>query len=75
MRRIVRCAFTSTLLRISVVFHVKVNASPSLNAENPGDHELKMQLISDVLDVVDLEERLTGDEQRWVHSPPCACSY
>lgn len=47
----------------------KVNASPSLSTENATDHALKTQLISDVLDVVDLEERLGGKEQRWgLHS-------
>ena len=42
-----------------------MNASPSLSAENPLDHTLKTQLIEDVLDVVDLEGRLQGDEQRY----------
>lgn len=42
----------------------KVNASPSLSAENAADRSLKTQLISDVLDVVDLEGRLAGDERR-----------
>ncbi|CAM9615612.1 unnamed protein product [Ectocarpus sp. 4 AP-2014] len=42
---------------------LEVNASPSLSAENAADKELKTQLISDVLDVVDLEGRLEGDEQ------------
>ncbi|CAM9426071.1 unnamed protein product [Scytosiphon promiscuus] len=55
---------------------LEVNASPSLSAENAADKSLKTQLISDVLDVVDLEGRLSGDEQRvggfrliWANGP------
>eukprot|EP00752_Nemacystus_decipiens_P001650 g1604.t1 len=55
---------------------IEVNASPSLSAENAADRNLKTQLISDALDVVDLEGRLAGDEQRvgsfrliWANGP------
>lgn len=59
-------AFSAPLsaLFLSLMRRAKVNASPSLSAENAADRNLKSQLISDVLDVVDLEGRLAGDEQR-----------
>ena len=42
----------------------QVNASPSFSAENPADHALKTELIKDVLDVIDLEERLPEGTQK-----------
>ncbi|CAM9870546.1 unnamed protein product [Phaeothamnion confervicola] len=36
---------------------LEVNASPSLSADSPGDYALKTALLSDVLDVLDLEGR------------------
>ncbi|CAN0211353.1 unnamed protein product, partial [Discosporangium mesarthrocarpum] len=43
---------------------LEVNASPSLSAENPSDLALKSKLISHVLDVVDMERKLNGFEER-----------
>jgi tubulin polyglutamylase TTLL9 len=43
-------------------FLIEVNASPSLTAEHATDRDLKMRLLSDVLDVLDLEGVNTGDE-------------
>ncbi|EKX42067.1 hypothetical protein GUITHDRAFT_158162 [Guillardia theta CCMP2712] len=41
---------------------LEVNASPSLTADTASDHELKCGMLDDLLDVIDLEERRTGDE-------------
>ena len=43
---------------------IEVNASPALTASNPDDYELKWGLCQDVVDVVDLEGNLTGEERR-----------
>jgi tubulin polyglutamylase TTLL9 len=39
-----------------------VNASPSLTADTASDHELKCGMLEDMLDVLDLEEKRSGDE-------------
>lgn len=41
---------------------IEVNASPSLTADTASDHELKCGLLDDLLDVIDIEEKRTGDE-------------
>lgn len=41
---------------------LEVNASPSLTADTSSDHELKCGMLDDLLDVIDLEEKRTGDE-------------
>jgi len=41
---------------------VEVNASPSLTANTRDDYDLKFKMLSDVLDVADLEGRRRGDE-------------
>ena len=43
---------------------LEVNASPSLTASSPTDYDLKFGLLEDVLHVIDLENRLTGEEKR-----------
>ena len=43
---------------------IEVNASPSLTASSTTDYDLKFGLLEDVLHVVDLEGRLSGDEKR-----------
>ncbi|CAN0345763.1 unnamed protein product, partial [Discosporangium mesarthrocarpum] len=43
---------------------LEVNASPSLSASNATDRQLKVQMLSSALDVLDLEGRNTGDEIR-----------
>ncbi|KAK2192198.1 hypothetical protein NP493_37g10048 [Ridgeia piscesae] len=43
---------------------IEVNASPSLTASSKEDYDLKYGLLEDVLNVVDLENRLTGREKR-----------
>ncbi|CAL8089359.1 unnamed protein product [Calicophoron daubneyi] len=43
---------------------LEVNASPSLTASSKEDYILKCNLLDDMLDVVDLECRLTGEERR-----------
>ncbi|XP_055892570.1 probable tubulin polyglutamylase TTLL9 [Biomphalaria glabrata] len=43
---------------------IEINASPSLTASGQEDYELKFGLLHDVLNVLDLENRLTGKEKR-----------
>jgi tubulin polyglutamylase TTLL9 len=43
---------------------IEVNASPSLTASSPTDYELKFGLLEDVLHVVDMEGRLSGNDKR-----------
>eukprot|EP00795_Rhopilema_esculentum_P001587 gene1587-16040_t len=43
---------------------VEINASPSLTASNTTDYDMKFALLTDLLNVVDLEGRLTGREKR-----------
>lgn len=41
---------------------LEVNASPSLTASSAEDYKLKFDLLDDMLTVIDLEKRLTGNE-------------
>lgn len=41
---------------------LEVNASPSLTADTKMDYELKHNMLDDMLTVIDMEKRLTGDE-------------
>lgn len=43
---------------------IEINASPSLTASNQEDYDLKFGLLNDVLNVLDMENRLTGKEKR-----------
>ncbi|XP_052130109.1 probable tubulin polyglutamylase TTLL9 [Frankliniella occidentalis] len=43
---------------------LEVNASPSLTATDPEDYRLKYQLLEDVLNVIDMEGKLTGHERQ-----------
>ncbi|UJR23876.1 hypothetical protein I4U23_026848 [Adineta vaga] len=43
---------------------IETNASPSLTASNQEDHEIKCRLLEDMLNVIDMEGRLTGKEKR-----------
>lgn len=43
---------------------LEVNASPSLSANTPEDYDLKFKMLNDALDVVDIEQRTTGREER-----------
>ncbi|KAJ8303559.1 hypothetical protein KUTeg_019955 [Tegillarca granosa] len=43
---------------------IEINASPSLTASGKEDYELKYGLLNDLLNVLDLENRLTGKEKR-----------
>ncbi|RYE83291.1 MAG: hypothetical protein EOO65_04195, partial [Methanosarcinales archaeon] len=42
---------------------LEVNASPSMTASTRDDYDLKYKLLNDTLDIVDMEGRLTGDEE------------
>lgn len=42
---------------------IEVNASPSFTANTNTDYILKMGLVDDVLNVLDKERVLTGDEE------------
>lgn len=43
---------------------IETNASPSLTAETPADYHLKFNMLHDMFDVVDMEGRRSGDEER-----------
>ena len=43
---------------------IEVNASPSLSASSHEDKLLKKRMLSDTLNVVDMEQRLFGNETR-----------
>jgi tubulin polyglutamylase TTLL9 len=43
---------------------LEVNASPSLSASNQADYDLKFSLLDDMLSVIDMEHKLTGNEER-----------
>uniref|UniRef100_A0A7S2WSR1 Tubulin--tyrosine ligase-like protein 9 n=2 Tax=Mucochytrium quahogii TaxID=96639 RepID=A0A7S2WSR1_9STRA len=41
---------------------LEVNASPSITKSNEEDHKLKFDVLNDLVDVVDIEGKLRGDE-------------
>mmetsp|Transcript_32159 Transcript_32159/g.41204 ORF Transcript_32159/g.41204 Transcript_32159/m.41204 type:complete len:273 (+) Transcript_32159:3-821(+) len=43
---------------------IEVNASPSLTANTPEDRQLKVKMLTSVLDIVDIEGVMKGDEIR-----------
>lgn len=43
---------------------IEVNASPSLTAETPADYHLKFNLLEDMFNIVDMERRMKGNEER-----------
>ena len=43
---------------------IEVNASPSLTASSQTDYDLKFGILEDVLHILDMEGRLTGNEKR-----------
>merc|ERR1719152_292783 len=43
---------------------LEVNASPSLTANTKDDYHLKLAMLTSVLDIVDVEGNLSGDEMR-----------
>ena len=42
---------------------IEVNASPSLSANTQEDYVMKCEMLNDVLDIVDVDGRLKGDEE------------
>lgn len=42
---------------------LEVNASPSLTANTPEDYALKTEMLNGMLDIIDMEGKLTGDEE------------
>ncbi|GMH79404.1 hypothetical protein TrST_g8540 [Triparma strigata] len=42
---------------------IEVNASPSLSASTQEDYVMKCEMLNDVLDIVDVEGKLKGDEE------------
>jgi len=42
---------------------IEVNASPSLSANTQEDYVMKCEMLNDVLDIVDVEGKLRGDEE------------
>ncbi|XP_071083984.1 probable tubulin polyglutamylase TTLL9 [Haliotis cracherodii] len=43
---------------------LEINASPSLTASSKEDYDLKFGMLNDVINVLDMENRLTGKEKR-----------
>ncbi len=41
---------------------LEVNASPSLSANTKADEKFKVQMLSEMLDLVDIEGKMTGEE-------------
>jgi tubulin polyglutamylase TTLL9 len=42
---------------------IEVNASPSLTANTKDDYDLKTAMLNDLFDVVDVEGKLSGNEE------------
>eukprot|EP00736_Rhodelphis_marinus_P007980 Rmarinus@m.3497 len=43
---------------------IEVNASPSLTADTKADYELKLGMLSDSISIVDMDHKLTGNEEQ-----------
>jgi tubulin polyglutamylase TTLL9 len=43
---------------------IEVNASPSLTAETPADYHLKFNLLEDMFNIVDMEKKRQGNDDR-----------
>ena len=41
-----------------------MNASPSLTANTKEDYKLKFDMLNDMFDIIDVEKRLTGEEEQ-----------
>ena len=50
---------------------LEVNASPSLSANTKEDYSMKCEMLNGMLDVVDMEQVLRGDEEHV--SGECTC--
>eukprot|EP01083_Nonionella_stella_P223413 796242_1 len=46
------------------VWLLEANASPSLSGSSPEDYAMKFSLVDDCLAIVDMEDKLKGDEQQ-----------
>lgn len=42
---------------------IEVNASPSVSADTEGDYKLKFGVLDDMMTIVDMEKKLTGQEE------------
>ena len=45
---------------------IEVNASPSLSASTPADHELKVTMLGSMFDIIDMEKRLDGSDNTFL---------
>ena len=43
---------------------IEVNASPALTASNEDDYALKFGMLDDMVDIIDIEGKRSGDEKR-----------
>ena len=43
---------------------LEVNAGPSMTANTPDDHDLKYAMLDSLLDIIDVDKKLSGDEVR-----------
>ena len=43
---------------------IEVNASPSLTANTKEDYKMKFELLNDMFDIIDIEKRMTGEEEQ-----------
>ena len=43
---------------------IEVNASPSFNTSSDEDRDMKMNVLEDTFNVIDMEKRLSGEEKR-----------
>jgi len=46
------------------VWLIEVNAAPSLTASTKDDYNMKFRLLADMLNVMDMEKKLTGNEEQ-----------
>lgn len=46
------------------VWLIEINAAPSLTANTPADYKMKYDMVEDMLTIVDMDKKLTGNEDQ-----------